>query len=196
MIRARDHRALVIGAWLIGPVLAYAGAARPYVNGVAELRDAIEAEAALLGRERALVDAEAIGVAVPPRLDSILNYHAARMFVTSGPAPSGQEIASASDFARFTAAVEGVLVHDLRFEEGESLESAVAPIDVLISGETDVHGLEKTMEKLERGVKLIHVRQLSVSPRDRQDPAAGEPLDVRILLRGYRPAGRVAEDER
>lgn len=155
----RDRRAVLAGALVLAPGLAWAFAARPYLDAVADARDRVHTGRALLAREQALL-AEADSF--PARFETgagLLMAAAPRLL---GGEDDGEAGAALAGYVRRLAGLSRT--HLVRLEPSVTRDAGggLTALPLEVSGEGDLEGILTLVELLETGPKLVHVQGLSL----------------------------------
>lgn len=198
----RDRRALLLGAAVLLPVVAWTGAVRPYLSALGDTRDRLAAERGMLAREEGLL---ALAVQLPA--DLVAAERTAAAATERLLRASNRPLAEAA----LTAALENVasssrvLLQQVRGVEapgGSDPPAGVLPVQVAVQGESDVAGLTRFLHRIEASPLLMRVRALDVRPRagaDRnRDGPAPEDMGVvafSLVVEAYAPAELEQGDE-
>ncbi len=160
----RDRRALLVGAVLLLPLLAWGLALRPWLAGVEEVRDRARVEAGLLARERALLLEAA---ELPARVDEAtraLQRREARLLRGENLALAEAELVA---HLQTLARTHRVHLEDLRSVQprpGAEPSPGLAPLRLSLRGESDFQGVLDFVHALEADDLLLGVESLSVQP--------------------------------
>lgn len=174
-LNARDRRALVLGAWLLVPSLAYVWVVKPVVADFSEVRERLTSERDLLIRERTLL---ATASELPIHLahaDTMLAQAQTRLF--TGPDP----VAAAAALARYVterATQHHVLVQGSETREVEELDQGMLRLVVEVRAIGDLAGLTGWLADLEGGPRLVDVTDLRVTPANRLGAEEDEDEEV------------------
>lgn len=174
-LNARDRRALVLGAWLLLPSLAYVWGVKPIVADFGEARERLASERDLLVRERTLL---ATAPELPIRLvqvDTVLAQAHTRLF--TGPDP----VAAAASLARYVtdrAAQHHVLVQGSETRDLEDRDQGMLRLVVEVRAIGDLGGVTAWLADLEQGPRLVDVNELRVTPANRLGADEGEDEEV------------------
>jgi hypothetical protein len=163
-LSARDRRALVLGAAVLLPALAWGLVVRPYRAYLNELQERTAAERALLLREQSLLRRAATLPAAVAAAEAEAQRAELRL-VRAANAPLAE--AELTGYLQSVASASRVLLHELRGVEprrGETLPAEVRPIRLSLAGESDLEGVVTFLERLEASPLLIRVRELVVEP--------------------------------
>ena len=156
---ARDRRALILGAWVLVPLLIAVVLIRPYVRVLLEQREALASERTLLAREnRALLhlpdDRRSLA-----SLDSELSTLAPRLFAGS------DAVTASAELARYAA--ERAAMSRLRLAQVETemrVDSTLSGGDLRVSlrARGDILAIHEFLRSVESGPKLVRVERVEV----------------------------------
>ena len=156
-LNARDRRALLLGAAVLGPALVWTLAVAPYFRALSDARERLTSERSLLRRELELL---ATAADYPKAFDA-----GAQRLLKAAPRLMGGETdgaasAAAAGYVRRLATIASASLS--RVEPGEARVSAdgVTALPVGVSGESDLEGLLTFLQMIETGPKLVHVEDL------------------------------------
>jgi hypothetical protein len=163
-LSSRDRRALLIGAVIVVPLLAWAGVVRPYIRTLDDLRDRLAAEEALLVRERnVLRDAPNL----PARLEAAgLDIAEVEACLISAANPALAE-ADITALLEVLARRNLVLLQEVRAITpplAEEPPEGVLPIYLSVSGESDFEGVLDFLSEVEHHPLLMKIHSLSMEP--------------------------------
>lgn len=153
----RDRRAALLGAAVVGAALLQALVAAPFLGALAEARDALAAERALLARETELL---ASAAAYPGAFEA----GAERLLAAAPRLMSGEDAgagaAALAGYLRGTARMAPT--HLVRLEPAPTREAGpgVRALPVAVAGEGDLEGILTFLHLLETGPKLLHLADL------------------------------------
>lgn len=164
----RDRRAIWIGAAVLAPGLAWSLAAVPYLAAVADARDRLEAERALLGRELRLV---ASAADYPAAFDAGAERLLAAVPRLMGGDDDGAAAAALAGYLRRLAAVGGANLTRVEPAAAYDAGGGVRALPAGVTGETDLEGLLTFLQLLESGPKLVHVEDLRLEASGASTPA-------------------------
>jgi hypothetical protein len=163
-LSARDRRALLLGALVLGPALAWLGVVRPYRSTLQSLQDRLASQSALLEREKAVL-AEA--ATFPPRLEAArtaLSHWDARFVRSANPALAEAETTAVLEEVARDNRVLLQEVRTLPLPPGTSAPEGLHPIRLSVRGESDFEGVLRFLHGLEQHPLLLRVAGLSVDP--------------------------------
>ena len=186
----RDRRALVIGALLLAPVVAWKVVVRPYISAVVGTREQLRVQRDLLTRELDLLAAAERYPDALARAERSLGSVASKLF--TGPDDVSATAALAyyvSDQARKSR----VVVQQVETRNSEPIANGVIGLDMALRAEGDVEGLVTLLRRLESGPKLVRVEQITVEQGGGHQLGVGaalesESLSIAASIRGYAPA--------
>lgn len=182
-LNTRDRRALLAGTLVVVPALAFAWGVRPYLSGLAAARDRLDAERAMLARERGELAAARRNPEMQQAVDSALRAMAPRLFEGSDDVMASAELAS---YLGEVARRSHVWLQDASTRTPTGTTPGLRTLHVDVRAQTDFRGLLEFLDALDRGFKLVRVERLDVSRA-----AAGlgddnvEVLTVTATLTGY-----------
>lgn len=172
-LSARDKRALQRGALVVLVALAYVVGIRPSRARRALLHEQLEAERAVLVRERAAA-ARTAGAGAPPS-DTV----AARLFAGADPVIAS---ASLAEYLAGEAEQHDVWVQQSTTRAPGTTADAATPLEVTLRAEGDLSGLLRLLNALERGPMLAQVVALDVRPAG-DDGTGTAPLAITATVR-------------
>jgi hypothetical protein len=160
----RDRRALIIGAAILVPALLWVGAVRPYRDALVDVSDRIETERALLAREEGLLLAA-------DRMPDDLNAAAAsaeraerRLVGTSNTAVAEADV---TEYIESLATKSRVLLTEIRgmgMDRKDHPPAGLQIVRIAVQGESDLNGVTGLLRRLEDGMMLIRVSELTAEP--------------------------------
>jgi hypothetical protein len=185
-LSARDRRALRLGLFVIGPVLAWNLIVRPYTQAMRETTERLQVQRELLSKELQLLGSASQYPKVLSRAERTLDATAARLF--SGPDDVSATAALAyyvSDHARKAR----VLVQQVETRNSEPIGDGIVGLDMGLRAEGDLEGIVALLRKLESGPKLVRIEQLTVEQASSGGdvPSQSETLSIAATIRGYAP---------
>lgn len=173
-LSVRDRRALQRGAIVLVAALVYALGVRPSRERRAQLLEQLEAERAVLSRERAVIGARgpsdtAKSVAGMPKLFTGVDA----------------TIASASlvDYLAGEAERHEVWLQQAVTTPPKSANGALVDLEVKVRAESDMRGLLRWLAALERGPMLSHVQSLDVRSGQVDEENGMSPLAISATIR-------------
>jgi hypothetical protein len=198
-LSARDRRAIRIGTLVLLPALLWVGVVRPYRSLWGETQDRLDAERALLARERALLEGAA---ALPDSVrEAGRQIAAARDRLVDAPTLELAEAELTSVLERLAAASR-VLLEEMRgIEPPRSADRLpdLEPIRLAVRGQSDLNGVTAFLRRIEESRWLFRVEELSIqpapetptpSPRAREPQVEAEPpaqgtLEFALIIEAY-----------
>ncbi len=173
----RDRRALLLGAWIVVPVLLASLVVRPAVATLLDLRDSIERERMLLGRELRLVSDASRDRELLRITERALNDAAPRLFGGSEPVTASAELAR---YVRSQATASGLVLEQTETEtvfddvpliggtsgggpSGTGADTATRPLRVSIRAHGGTVAIVDFLEAMEEGPRLVRVERIGVS---------------------------------
>ena len=175
-LSSRDRRALAWGGAVVATALVFAFAVKPYVRAVAETRDELTVQRALLARERSVVSESNKYSATLRETQSTLAQRSAPLF---GGRDELSATSDLSDHVSRAALTNRVLVQGLDTRRAESLGDGLVALGLDFRAEGDFEGVLQFLNSLERGEKLITVSALTLTRLDR--PLAPGLPDMEVL---------------
>jgi type II secretory pathway component PulM len=183
----RDRRALMLGALIAAPVLAYRAAVKPYLAALSDVREAVASERALLQREVTLL---ARAPKLPREIQSARLASSAadkRLFAGS----DGIEATSAlSSYVGNALRSSNVTVQQVESRDTEAAGAGLTEIALDVRAEGSLGAVLRALRGLESGPRLVRVTRVSVE-RSLASPAPGaaESLVIAATVRGYARLG-------
>lgn len=176
---ARDRRAVLLGAAVLAPALAWAFAVRPYLEAVAEAGDRLAVERRLLRGELELV-------AAAPEYPKAFDAGAERLLAAAprlmGGDDEGAAAAALAGYLRRTAQAGGANLTRVEPAAAAEAGAGVRALPVAVTGESDLEGLLTFLQMLESGPKLVHVRDLRL-----EAAASAGPQPAAYAATAYTP---------
>jgi hypothetical protein len=179
-LNARDRRAVVIGAMILAPGLAWAFGVRPYLDAVSETGDRVKTERALLERELALV-------ASARRHPEEFRAGAERLLSEAprliGGGDDGAAAAALAGYLRRLAGMGGASLRSVEPATTRDAGAGLTALPVVVSGEADLQEVLTFLRLLETGPKLVQVRELRLEAMSRE--ASAPPISFRFVATGF-----------
>lgn len=180
-LSARDRRALLLGALLLGPALGWVGIVRPWTAAMEGLQESHASEEALLLRERALLRE---APTLPDRLEAArlqLARKEARLVRSANPALAEAEIVGRIEtLARENRALL-LEARGLALPLGSEPPAGLVPIRLSVRAESDFEGVLDFLHALEADPLLLRVVGLSL-----QSEASGV-VNFNAVIEAYAP---------
>lgn len=166
----RDRRAVLVGAWVLLPVLIATLVLRPWAIAASEGRSSTTRERELLLRERALL-AEAAGDSARLRLASLaLADDAPRLFAGAEAVTASAELARyvttqavVSGLAVRQAETQTVLEDAARADPAARADSSANVLRVAIRASGDAGEVVRFLRLMEDGPRLVRVERIGIS---------------------------------
>jgi len=160
----RDRRALVIGAIILMPALAWSGVVQPWLGALEDLKDRLAAEQNLLAREHGILreapDLPALIEAARSETDRLET----RLVRAENPAMAEAEVSSRLERL---ARVNRVLLQEIRSINGSPPGSApdgIVPVYLRVSGESDFEGVLDFLRGVEQDQLLMKIDEVTLGP--------------------------------
>jgi len=173
----RDRRALLLGLVVAIPAVAWVFGVRPYSRTLEDVQDRVAAERELLARELALVES---GPELPDRVRAAEESAAragSRMLGASSQLLAEAEL---TGFLEQAASQERVLLEEILSGElgrGEEPPPGLTVVRLHLRGESDLEGILRFLDRIERSQILIRVRGLALEPEvARPDATEDDPV--------------------
>lgn len=183
-LRSRDGRALLIGVFVLGPLLVGRVLVVPATRQLADVRRAVATEQDLLGRERTLLASTPAYSATAERLIASLAARAARLFgPAEPPEPHLRRIAvdrnvNLEEIRRVTA------VPDSQTVTG-GLPVLVQPVLLQVTGESDLEGVLSFLGALREDDHLWSIERIDLGVREPDGSRAPETVRMELRLRVF-----------
>ena len=188
----RDRRAVGIGALVLFPIVAWTGAARPYLGMLDEARAQLDAERALLAREVGLL---ASANELPEQLEQSMLLLARESDGLMHAENALLAEARLSDIMQDLAARSRVLIQEVRSIENDptSVAGGIHTARLGVRAESDLEGVASFLNRLEGGTVRMRVLELSVQPvtaarnrsQDDPDPTIMGALSFSFIVEAY-----------
>jgi hypothetical protein len=163
-LSARDRRALLLGALVLGPVLLWVGVVRPYVRLLGEYRDRVAAERGLLDREKGVLGEVPT---LPARLDearSTLARWNARFVHSANPALAEAEVTALMETIARQSRVLLQEVGAMTLPPEAAPPDGLVPFRLSVRGESDFEGVLRFLNGMEQNPLLLKIVGLSMEP--------------------------------
>ena len=184
-ISARDRRALVLGAALAVPVLIIVGVVRPYRAALAEARADLVAERSLLADEQALLAASERYPLAYRSADSALLRTTPRLFTDPDDVLATAQLES---YIATHALTSRALVQNSEQEPARLLAEGIRMLEISVQLESDLEGLMRFLDALERGAKLVLVDDVVITRGEQSQGRGRDPMPVlrmQATIRGF-----------
>ncbi len=184
-LRARDRRAITLGAIVLVMVLGYAKIIRPLRTDIAHDREALHEQRGLLARERALIARAPTLPAARRDVEQALSAEQTRLF-------SGDSVAATSELSGFVADVARATGVTLTSLEGRAPAGAggIYRIGADLRGEGAWRQVLTFIRALESSSRLIEVTSIRIERGPRGGPLGGAALLLTASITGYARGGR------
>ena len=193
-LSARDRRALLLGALVLGPLLLWAAVVRPYLGMLEEYRDRLAAERALLEREKAVL---AQVPTLPARLHearSALAEWNARFVHSVNPALAEAEVTSLMETIARESRVLLQEVGAMTLPPEVVPPEGLVPFRLSVRGESDFEGVLRFLNGMEQNPLLLRIVGLSMEPvpsggggRGGGPPTPEGTMTFVVILEAYVP---------
>lgn len=190
---ARDRRALVLGASIIGLSLFGVFGLKPFIKSLADDRERLASERETLSRERAAVDAARRNPHLQQVADSAMSAVTPRLFEGRDDGIAGAEL---DLWVTDVAHRSRVFLPTVTTRTGSTSPAGIRTLRSDIRGESDLRGILTFLRALETGDKLVRVERLDLSrlPNASEDDET-ETLSMAATIIGFAlPSDRAAGD--
>ncbi len=160
----RDRRALVIGAIILMPALAWSGVVQPWLGALEDLKDRLAAEQNLLAREHGILREAPDLPALIEVARSEIDRLETRLVRAENPAMAEAEVSSRLERL---ARVNRVLLQEVRSINGSPPGSApdgIVPVYLRVSGESDFEGVLDFLRGVEQDQLLMKIDEVTLGP--------------------------------
>ncbi|HYU08612.1 MAG TPA: type II secretion system protein GspM [Gemmatimonadales bacterium] len=181
-LSAKDQRALIWGALLLGPALAGNFVIRPYLRARATLGARVAEQRDLLARELSLLR-EAGTQGDDLRLVSA-SLDRQRVHLLAGRDPLAATAALVGLVGE-EARTRGIEVQALESRPVERVGSGLTGVRIEVSARGDFEGLLRWLHALESDTRLLHIDWLTVAASEAADSAAAEQLGITAVVRAF-----------
>ncbi len=179
----RDRRAITIGALVLLPSLFAVWGVKPFLATLSESRDFLSVERAALSRERAAVNAAQRNPGLQQLADSLMRAMSPRLFAGRDDVMATAELVS---HLGAVAEQHDVWLQNATTRPAEVGEAGVRTLHVALRAESDLEGLLRFFQALERGEKLLRVERLDISVAAGSFVEDGvEPVSISASIMGY-----------
>jgi hypothetical protein len=179
---SRDRRAVMLGAIVLLPPLLYIWGVRPYRNALADAREQLRAERETLARERAAVALAHRNPQLQRVADSAMRDMTPRLFAGRDDVMASAELAS---YVGEVGQMTRVWLQDVSTRPPGPLVGGVRTLRVELRGESDLAGILRFLQNLERGSKLVRIDRLDISHSPRSDDEEMETLSITATVSGF-----------
>jgi hypothetical protein len=181
-MKARDRRAVMLGALVLLPPLLFIWGVRPFRTALADAREQLRTERETLARERAALALARRNPQLQHVADSAMREMSPRLFAGRDDVMASAELASyIGEVARQTR----VFLQDASTRPAGPSTGGVRTLHVELRGESDLVGVLLFLQALERGNKLVRVDRLDISHVPRSDDEDMETLAIAATVSGF-----------
>jgi hypothetical protein len=201
-VSPRDRRAVLLGAAVVLPGLAFMFGVKPYRAAMEDARDRLAAEEELLEREMELLGSREVLPGEVERLEAeARSFEAGLVRAASGVLAE----AELTDFLESAAVRNRVLLEEIRGGElgrGEEPPPGLSVVRLHLRGESDMEGILSFLDEIERSDLFLRVRGLALEPQtarvasNDEENAAPVPVptgvvEIQLIVDGF---ARVSEN--
>jgi hypothetical protein len=182
-VSTRDRRAILVGALVVVPALAFIWGVRPYMAALDTARDRLDAERTTLASEQGALAAARRNPELRQVVDSALQAMQPKLFRGHDDVIASAELAS---YLGQVARRSHVWLQDAATRTATTTTPGVRTLHVDVRAQTDFRGLLTFLDALDHGDKLVRVERMDVSrgvagPGDENV----EVLTITATLAGY-----------
>lgn len=179
----RDRRAVLVGALVVVPALAFIWGVRPYLAALDMARDRLDAERTTLASEQGALAAARRNPELKQVVDSALRAMKPRLFQGRDDVIASAELAS---YLGQVARRSHVWLQDAATRSATNTTPGVRTLHVDVRAQADFRGLLAFLDALDHGDKLVRVERMDVS-RGVAGPGDDnvEVLTITATLAGY-----------
>jgi Type II secretion system (T2SS), protein M subtype b len=159
-LNARDRRAILVGALVVVPALAFVWGVRPYLDALHGARDRLDAERSMLARERGEIAAAHRNPDLQRVADSALTAMRPRLFEGRDDVMASAQLAS---YLGEVARRSRVWLQDAATRTATSTTPGVRTLHVDLRAQTDDQGLLEFLQALDHGDRLVRIERMDVS---------------------------------
>ena len=184
-LASSDRRAIALGALAVAPVLLYTGVLRPFRTALAETRDRVASQRALLDREVALLSESGQFPASLRRGESTLMEEAPRLF---GGTDALAASAALSNYVSARALSAHVFMQGSDTRPPVMAADGVVALGIEIHAAGDLAGVLAFLRSLEDGPKLMRVDRITLERAVTYSNVASsgeEVLTLSAIVNGY-----------
>lgn len=169
-LSARDRRAVVMGAMLLAPAVAWSQGVMPYLRAVRQAQGELR-------RERGLLERELRVLAGSGRYPAEFGAGAERLLAEVprliGGGDDGAASAALAGYVRGVAQAARVQLSRVEPASSGDAGGGVTSLPLEVSGEGDIEGVMTLLHLLETGPKLVHVTGMTLETGEPAASAAG-----------------------
>jgi hypothetical protein len=178
----RDRRAVLLGAAVLLPALAFIWGVRPYMNALDDARSELAAQRDALAREQAAVTSAKENPRLRQLADSAMQAMQPKLFSGRDDVMASALLAS---YVGDLAAKSRVWLQDANTRPAALGKDGVRALQVDIHGQSDLRGTMRFLQALQRGSKLIRVDKLDVSRAAGSSDDPMETLTITATISGF-----------
>jgi hypothetical protein len=178
----RDRRAVLLGAAVLLPALAFIWGVRPYMNALDDARSELAAQRDALAREQAAVTSAKENPRLRQLADSAMQAMQPKLFSGRDDVMASALLAS---YVGDLAAKARVWLQDANTRPAVLGKDGVRALQVDIRGQSDLRGTMRFLQALQRGSKLIRVDKLDVSRAAGSSDDPMETLTITATISGF-----------
>ena len=178
----RDRRAVLLGAAVLLPALAFIWGVRPYMNALDDARSELTAQRDALAREQAAVTSAKENPRLRQLADSAMQAMQPKLFSGRDDVMASALLAS---YVGYLAAKARVWLQDANTRPAVLGKDGVRALQVDIRGQSDLRGTMRFLQALQRGSKLIRVDKLDVSRAAGSSDDPMETLTITATISGF-----------
>jgi Type II secretion system (T2SS), protein M subtype b len=178
----RDRRAVLLGAAVLLPALAFIWGVRPYMNALDDARSELTAQRDALAREQAAVTSAKENPRLRQLADSAMQAMQPKLFSGRDDVMASALLAS---YVGDLAAKARVWLQDANTRPAVLGKDGVRALQVDIRGQSDLRGTMRFLQALQRGSKLIRVDKLDVSHAAGSSDDPMETLTITATISGF-----------
>jgi type II secretory pathway component PulM len=173
-LSTRDRRALLRGGLIVIAALVYSMGVRPSRVRRAQLLEQLEAERAVLARERAVVDGRRAAGSVPTDSATPTLFRGTDAVVAS---------AELVEYLAGAAEQHDVWLQQAVTTPPSATAADIVNLEVTVRAESDLRGLLRWLTALERGSMRAHVQSLDVRASADSEDNGTSPLAISATVR-------------
>jgi len=179
---SRDRRAILGGLAILLPAFLWVVGVRPYRAALAEVQERVEAERELLSRELALLESSGALLEAIDQAAEEAEWVQTRLVHGPGTILAEAELTDILEAAAFQSRV---LLEEIRSGElarGEEAPPGLELIRLHLSGESNLEGVLRFLDRIERSDLLLRIRGLALEPVMARAESNGGEDEPRLSL--------------